>query len=61
MLVVWRLDRLGRSLVDLVRLISELEEREVGFHSLSEAIDTSSSGGRLLFDLLAAMAEFVGH
>lgn len=47
MLVVWRLDRLGRSLVDLVRLISELGEREVEFHSLSEAIDTSSSGGRL--------------
>lgn len=58
MLVVWRLDRLGRSLVDLVRLISELGEREVEFHSLSEAIDTSSSGGRLLFHLLAAMAEF---
>lgn len=58
MLVVWRLDRLGRSLVDLVRLISKLGDQQVEFHSLSEAIDTSSSGGRLLFHLLAAMAEF---
>ncbi|TQI75339.1 DNA invertase Pin-like site-specific DNA recombinase [Bosea sp. AK1] len=58
MLVVWRLDRLGRSLVELVRLISELGARQVEFHSLSEAIDTSSPGGRLLFHLLAAMAEF---
>lgn len=58
MLVVWRLDRLGRSLVDLVRLVNELGARQVEFRSLSEAIDTSSSGGRLLFHLLAAMAEF---
>ncbi|MGI6856396.1 recombinase family protein [Mesorhizobium sp. 1B3] len=56
--VVWRLDRLGRSLVDLIKLISELGERRIEFRSLSEAIDTSSSGGRLLFHLLAAMAEF---
>jgi len=58
MLVVWRLDRLGRSLVDLIRLITELGDRGIEFRSLSEAIDTSSSGGRLLFHLLAAMAEF---
>ena len=58
MLVVWRLDRLGRSLVELVRLVNELGQRKVEFNSLSEAIDTSSSGGRLLFHLLAAMAEF---
>lgn len=58
MLVVWRLDRLGRSLVELVRLVNELGQRKIEFHSLSEAIDTSSSGGRLLFHLLAAMAEF---
>lgn len=57
-LVVWRLDRLGRSLVDLVRLINHLGNRKVEFQSLTEAIDTSSSGGRLLFHLLAAMAEF---
>lgn len=58
MLVVWRLDRLGRSLVELVRLVSALGERQVEFRSLNEAIDTSSPGGRLLFHLLAAMAEF---
>lgn len=58
MLVVWRLDRLGRSLVELVRLISELGARQVEFRSLSETIDTSSPGGRLVFHLLAAMAEF---
>lgn len=58
MLVVWRLDRLGRSLIDLIRLVTELGERKIEFRSLNEAIDTSSSGGRLLFHLLAAMAEF---
>jgi len=58
MLVVWRLDRLGRSLVDLIKLVTDLGARRVEFHSLTEAIDTSSSGGRLLFHLLAAMAEF---
>jgi len=58
MLVVWRLDRLGRSLIDLIRLVTDLGVRQVEFRSLSEAIDTSSSGGRLLFHLLAAMAEF---
>lgn len=58
MLVVWRLDRLGRSLVELVKLISELGARQIEFRSLNEAIDTSSPGGRLLFHLLAAMAEF---
>lgn len=58
MLVVWRLDRLGRSLIDLIRLVTDLGARGVEFHSLSEAIDTSSPGGRLLFHMLAAMAEF---
>ena len=58
MLVVWRLDRLGRSLIDLIKLVTDLGARGVEFHSLNEAIDTSSSGGRLLFHLLAAMAEF---
>ncbi|MDS1136716.1 recombinase family protein [Nitratireductor indicus] len=58
MLVVWRLDRLGRSLIDLIRLVTDLGARGVEFHSLSEAIDTSSPGGRLLFHMLGAMAEF---
>lgn len=58
MLVVWRLDRLGRSLIDLVRLVTKLDTRQVEFRSLSEAIDTSSSGGRLVFHMVAAMAEF---
>lgn len=58
MLVVWRLDRLGRSLVDLVNLVNDLGRRGVEFRSLTEAIDTSSSGGRLTFHLMAAMAEF---
>jgi len=58
MLVVWRLDRLGRSLIDLIKLVTDLGVRQVEFRSLSEAIDTSSPGGRLLFHLLAAMAEF---
>lgn len=58
MLIVWRLDRLGRSLVDLIRLVTELGARKVEFRSLTEAIDTSSPGGRLLFHMLGAMAEF---
>ncbi|PRX11297.1 UNVERIFIED_ORG: DNA invertase Pin-like site-specific DNA recombinase [Martelella mediterranea] len=57
-LTVWRLDRLGRSLFELIRLVRELDERGVEFRSLSESIDTSTSGGRLLFHLLASMAEF---
>jgi DNA invertase Pin-like site-specific DNA recombinase len=57
-LVVWRLDRLGRSLKDLIALIAELEARGVGFQSLQEAIDTTSNGGRLIFHIFAALAEF---
>ncbi|WP_312470146.1 recombinase family protein [Brucella sp.] len=57
-LTVWRLDRLGRSLFNLIKLVRELEERGIQFRSLSESIDTGTSGGRLLFHLLAAMAEF---
>jgi len=52
------LDRLGRSLFNLIKLVRELEERGIQFRSLSESIDTGTSGGRLLFHLLAAMAEF---
>jgi DNA invertase Pin-like site-specific DNA recombinase len=58
MLVVWRLDRLGRSLVDLIQTVNGLSKRGCDFRSLTESIDTSSSGGRLLFHVMAAMAEF---
>jgi DNA invertase Pin-like site-specific DNA recombinase len=57
-LVVWRLDRLGRSLIHLVELLDRLGENGIHFHSLTENIDTSSSGGRLLFHMIAALAEF---
>lgn len=57
-LIVWRLDRLGRSLVGLVQLIDELGKRGVDFHSLCEAVNTTSSGGRLVFHIMAALAEF---
>lgn len=57
-LVVWRLDRLGRSLVHLVRLMETLGRKRVAFQSLTEAINTRSSGGRLVFHMMAALAEF---
>ena len=57
-LVVWRLDRLGRSLKDLITLAESLERREVGLKSLKEALDTGSSGGRLIFHMFGALAEF---
>lgn len=57
-LVVWRLDRLGRSLAYLVRLLESLGQRDILFQSLTEHIDTSSSGGRLVFHMMAALAEF---
>lgn len=57
-LVVWKLDRVGRSLPHLVQLVSELQEREVGFRVLSGEIDTTSAQGRLVFHLFAALAEF---
>jgi DNA invertase Pin-like site-specific DNA recombinase len=58
MLIVWRLDRLGRSLIDLIETVNRLSRRGCEFRSLTENIDTSSSGGRLLFHVMAAMAEF---
>lgn len=57
-LTVWRLDRLARSLKDLVEIISTLEEQEIGFHSITENIDTTSAGGKLIFHIFGALAEF---
>ena len=57
-LVVWRLDRLGRSLPDLVRIVGELEQRGVSFESLTEKIETGSAAGKLVFHVFAALAEF---
>ncbi len=57
-LVVWRLDRLGRSLSHLVETVKGLEERGVGFRSAQESIDTTTYGGRLVFHLFCALAEF---
>lgn len=57
-LVVWRLDRLGRSLHDLINWVEWLEEVGVSLHSLNEQIDTSHHTGKLVFHLFAALAEF---
>jgi DNA invertase Pin-like site-specific DNA recombinase len=57
-LVVWRLDRLGRSLRHLIDTITTLDERGVGFKSLQESIDTTTSGGKLVFHIFGALAEF---
>lgn len=57
-LVVWRLDRLGRSLKDLIEMVERLENQGIGLRSLKESIDTASSGGRLVFHLFGALAEF---
>jgi len=57
-LIVWKLDRLARSLKDLVEIVQELNDREIGFKSLTEAIDTTSSGGNLVFHIFGALAEF---
>lgn len=57
-LVVWRLDRLGRSLRDLIGWMSYLEEEKVGLLSLHEAIDTATTSGKLTFHLFGALAEF---
>ena len=57
-LVVWRLDRLGRSLQNLIAWVSYLDEQGVGLRSLHEAIDTTSSTGKLVFHLFAALSEF---
>ncbi len=57
-LVVWKLDRLGRSLPHLVETVRDLIAREVGFKSLQENIDTTTSGGKLIFHIFASLAEF---
>lgn len=57
-LVVWRLDRLGRSLKDLIEWMNYLEEEQVGFESLQEAMSTTTPTGKLIFHLFGALAEF---
>ena len=57
-LFVWRLDRLGRNLADLIHMAGELEGKKIGFASVTEKIDTSSSSGRLVFHVFASLAEF---
>ena len=57
-LVVWKLDRLGRSLPHLLETVAQLQQRGIGFKSLTEQIDTTTSGGKLIFHVFAALAEF---
>jgi len=57
-LVVWRLDRLGRSLQHLIETVTALEGRGIGFCSLTESIDTTTPGGKLIFHVFGALAEF---
>lgn len=58
MLVVWKLDRLGRSLSHLIAIVRELDDRRIGFRSLTENIDTATPGGRLVLHLFGALAQF---
>lgn len=57
-LIVWKLDRLGRSLLHLIETVTMLEKRGVGFRSITEAIDTTMPGGRLVFHLFGALGQF---
>ena len=57
-LVVWKLDRLARSLKQLIETVETMEGQGIGFRSLTEAIDTTTSGGRLVFHIFGALAEF---
>lgn len=57
-LVVWRLDRLGRSLKHLIEVVAALAARRIGFKSLTEQIDTTTPGGKLIFHVFGALAEF---
>ncbi|MGH8647068.1 MAG: recombinase family protein [Gammaproteobacteria bacterium] len=57
-LVVWKLDRLGRSLPDLVRLLDDFRGKKIGFRSLTESIDTTTAAGELFFHMVASFAHF---
>ncbi len=57
-LIVWRLDRLGRSLKHLIQMVGAFEEKKIGFQSIQEAINTAQSGGKLIFHMFGALAEF---
>src|SRR6266480_5447134 len=57
-LVVWKLDRLGRTLKHLIETVTDLSQRNIGFKSLTESIDTTTSGGKLIFHIFGALAEF---
>ncbi|MGI0488882.1 recombinase family protein [Pantanalinema rosaneae CENA516] len=57
-LVVWKLDRLGRSLNHLIQTVTQLGEQGIGFKSIQESLDTTTSGGRLIFHIFGAIAEF---
>src|SRR6266705_5120971 len=57
-LVVWRLDRFGRTLRELIDLVNGLGDQGIGFKSLTESIDTTTSGGKLIFHIFGALAEF---
>lgn len=56
--VVWKLDRMGRSILDLITKLAELEKRGIAFRSLTEGIDTSTPGGRLIMHVMASLAQF---
>lgn len=57
-LVVWKLDRLGRSLKELLGLVNDFQEKNIGFISLNDSIDTTTAQGRLIFNIFASLAEF---
>jgi DNA invertase Pin-like site-specific DNA recombinase len=57
-LVVWKLDRLGRSIQHLIQTVNELQDKKISFKSLQENIDTATSGGKLIFHIFSALAEF---